>query len=189
MSANRVRDERPLRGAGSAPGPRPGSTDDEAGGPDAARGTYALLWRCERRVRLPVGRLGTVRLTAGHHVYVGSAFGPGGVRARVARHLRTDKPLHWHLDYLRASLAPVALCWTHAPERLEHVWAHALATAPGVEAVPGLGSSDCDCPSHFIGVDAALGTSAPLAWLTTRLRGSSPVRSLGDLSGLRMGRS
>ncbi|HYA22015.1 MAG TPA: DUF123 domain-containing protein [Thermoproteota archaeon] len=39
----------------------------------------------------------------GLYLYVGSARGPGGLRARVARHLRRDKVRKWHIDYLTAS--------------------------------------------------------------------------------------
>ncbi|MEB3764646.1 MAG: GIY-YIG nuclease family protein [Desulfurococcales archaeon] len=34
-------------------------------------------------------------------IYVGSAMGPGGLRARIRRHLtRSGKKLYWHIDYL-----------------------------------------------------------------------------------------
>jgi len=46
-------------------------------------------------------------LLPGYYIYIGSAFGPGGVRARMLRHLRADKPKHWHIDYLRE------FCYSH----------------------------------------------------------------------------
>ena len=49
-------------------------------------------------------RFGKLTLAAGQYAYVGSAHGPGGLRARVGRHLRAEKPLHWHIDYLTAAL-------------------------------------------------------------------------------------
>jgi hypothetical protein len=36
------------------------------------------------------------RLGPGTYVYAGSAFGPGGIRARLRRHFRRDKKLHWY---------------------------------------------------------------------------------------------
>jgi len=39
----------------------------------------------------------------GVYLYVGSARGFGGLKARVARHLRAVKKVHWHVDYLLAS--------------------------------------------------------------------------------------
>ena len=44
--------------------------------------------------------IGTRRasLTEGTHVYVGSARGPGGLRARISRHLRREKKERWHVN-------------------------------------------------------------------------------------------
>ena len=38
-----------------------------------------------------VGRLGTLDVHPGTYVYVGSAFGPGGLRARTNRHASANK--------------------------------------------------------------------------------------------------
>jgi Uri superfamily endonuclease len=112
-------------------------------------GTYVLIVRVDQPLTLAVGRLGTVRLPGGYYAYVGSAHGPGGLRARLNRHLRADKPLHWHIDYLTTA-APVIAIWLRAsPERLECGWAQALI-ARGTAPVPRFGSSDCACPAHLI---------------------------------------
>jgi len=47
-------------------------------------GTYALILSCASNARIQVGRLGTMRLQRGYYVYLGSALGPGGLRARIA---------------------------------------------------------------------------------------------------------
>jgi Uri superfamily endonuclease len=39
-------------------------------------------------------------LTAGRFLYCGSANGPGGLSARLARHMRHGKSVHWHIDQL-----------------------------------------------------------------------------------------
>ncbi len=71
----------------------------------AEPGDYVLVWwLAETWPDVPVGRLGTVDLAHGTWVYVGSARGPGGLRARIARHQRPDKPRHWHIDHLTAVL-------------------------------------------------------------------------------------
>ncbi len=80
----------------SAPLPRPG--------------TFALVLRRTDASAPCVGRLGRLALRPGHYVYVGSAQGPGGVRARLSRHLRQATRPHWHIDYLTAA----------AEIRLEH---------------------------------------------------------------------
>lgn len=116
----------------------------------AEPGTYVLLMRLAEPCRLTVGRLGTFELAAGWYAYVGSAHGPGGLTARVGRHLRRDKKPHWHVDALTAA-APVQAVWLRASgERLECIWARRLAALQGVHTpVPGLGASDCRCRTHL----------------------------------------
>jgi len=111
------------------------------------------------REEITVGKLGTVTFPAGYYLYVGSALGPGGLEARLARHRpstssgqrRCDKKLHWHIDYLleHAQLVEV---WSAATEdKLECLWAQVARELPDSEVtVPGFGSSDCRCPSHLI---------------------------------------
>ena len=117
----------------------------------AGPGTYVLLLRLFSPFRIPVGRLGTFEVPAGFYLYVGSARGPGGPAARVARHLRHPKPLRWHVDFLRAYAQPVGVWWAEGVERRECVWARALARLPGASLpIPGFGASDCRCPAHLV---------------------------------------
>jgi Uri superfamily endonuclease len=115
----------------------------------ARPGTYALVLRSPSKATVRVGRLGCIALDPGYYVYVGSAFGPGGVRARVSRHFREQKPRHWHLDYLRDCTRPVGAWYSHDSRRLEHAWAQSLAALPGLSAIANFGCSDCSCQSHL----------------------------------------
>jgi len=117
-------------------------------------GSYALVLRIPSRRKVQVGKLGLVEFPRGHYIYFGSAL--GGLKARVDRHLRPEKVLHWHADYLSAEV-PWEYAWQLADgERWECVWA---ASATGMEGVgspvPGFGSSDCRCDSHLVRVDNA----------------------------------
>jgi Uri superfamily endonuclease len=116
-------------------------------------GTYALLLRPCQTATLALGRLGQSSLAPGVYVYAGSALGPGGIRARVTRHLRQIKPSHWHIDAF-TSVCPVeSIVWIKSQERLECTWAQALLALPGASApIPGFGSTDCcgGCPAHLI---------------------------------------
>jgi len=130
---------------------------------DAEPGTYALLLKLDKQERITIGKLGTFNFPAGYYLYVGSALGPGGLRARLARHRRDskssaqsssrqmDKNLHWHIDYLlqRAQLVEV---WSVASEeRLECKWSEVARGLSGAQLlVRGFGSSDCRCPAHLI---------------------------------------
>jgi Uri superfamily endonuclease len=112
------------------------------------KGTYVLVLRLAGPVRLEVGRLGTFDLSAGFYAYVGSAFGPGGLAARVAHHLRVAERPRWHVDHLRRVAEPVAVWHTTDLRRLEHEWAAELAKRL-TPSVPGFGASDCRCPTHL----------------------------------------
>jgi Uri superfamily endonuclease len=96
-----------------------------------------------------VGRWGGLTLQSGYYIYVGSAFGPGGVKARVSRHLRVNKRKHWHIDYLRAHVTPVETWVSYASKHLEHVWAGILFELPEVNPIKDFGCSDCKCQSHL----------------------------------------
>lgn len=100
---------------------------------------------------MEVGALGTVELARGRHAYAGSALGPGGVRARLRRHLREEAPRHWHVDHLRRLARPDAAWWVHAGVRLECRWAAAAAGLEGARrSVAGFGASDCGCDGHLV---------------------------------------
>ncbi|HCX88369.1 MAG TPA: DUF123 domain-containing protein [Gammaproteobacteria bacterium] len=114
-------------------------------------GTYILVMRCLRRSCIPIGVLGPMPLHRGWYLYVGSAFGPGGLGARLRRHLRADKTKHWHIDTLVAQCA-VAEIWYRCEGRdLEHIWARTLLSHQDtVIPLAGFGASDCRCCSHLV---------------------------------------
>lgn len=115
----------------------------------AGPGTYVIILRSDVSTELQVGRWGMLNIRPAYYSYVGSAFGSGGVRARVMRHFRAGKPKHWHIDYLRELTVPVGAWYSHAPERLEHEWAQHFQDMSGVAAEKGFGCSDCRCYSHL----------------------------------------
>ena len=66
-------------------------------------GAYVLFIGLERAVALGATSLDPRTLAPGRYVYCGSAYGPGGLGARLRRHLRTDKAVRWHVDHLTAA--------------------------------------------------------------------------------------
>lgn len=121
----------------------------------ARPGLYALVLWVKSPINITIGHLGTFDLPRGRLVYVGSACGPGGLRSRLARHLRAEKRRHWHVDYLLAHAVIERVIVRAAGPGLECAWAQELLTMPGASApIPGFGSSDCrsGCPSHLIQV-------------------------------------
>jgi len=115
------------------------------------KGTYALGLSLDRARLLIVGRLGRFIFPAGYYLYSGSALGPGGLPARLARHGRREKHLHWHIDYLLEQARLVETWTTLSARRWECVWARALLQMAGAQIVaPRFGASDCRCPTHLI---------------------------------------
>lgn len=109
-----------------------------------------LILHLPHPTTITVGRLGCFQFPAGWYAYAGSARGPGGLAARIARHLRVSKPLRWHVDYLRAHAQPVEVWYTQGHRRQECGWAAALFALPGASIpVPRFGASDCHCPAHL----------------------------------------
>lgn len=115
------------------------------------RGTYALFLQLEQDTSIVVGRLGTFAFPSGYYIYVGSALGSGGLSARLARHQRRQKRLHWHIDYLLARARIIGVRTDASGERLECLWARKWLDTPGVQViVPRFGASDCACPTHLL---------------------------------------
>jgi Uri superfamily endonuclease len=118
---------------------------------DNCHGTYALIYRCATAVEVVVGKLGPVFLPSGYWIYVGSAFGPGGLRSRLTHHLRVSHHPHWHLDYIKSALNPFEIWTTIDAVKREHDWAKAFSSLKGASRpVYGFGASDCACRSHLI---------------------------------------
>ena len=122
-------------------------------------GTYALILRISDSHILDVGRLGRFEFQPGVYAYLGSACGPGGIRARLGRHLRGGGRPHWHIDYLMevtdvrgyGYVASGGDDMGFIPTECE--WSQVLASLAGAFVpVPEFGASDCNsgCPAHLI---------------------------------------
>lgn len=114
------------------------------------KGTYVLCLYLRKGTRLKIGRLGCFDFKRGYYAYVGSAFGPGGLAARLNHHRTVAKRPHWHIDYLRRE-AHLKEIWMHTgPERKEHDWAAKLHAMEAAQTpVKGFGASDCKCSTHL----------------------------------------
>lgn len=114
-------------------------------------GTYALIYRCDVPFQAVAGKLGPVSFAAGHWIYIGSAFGPGGLKSRLTHHLKPAVRPHWHLDYVKHALIPIEIWLTTDPLKQEHAWASDLWHLKGASCpIAGFGASDCTCRAHLI---------------------------------------
>ena len=121
-------------------------------------GAYILLLRVDETLALN-GRFAGYELSSGWYAYAGSARGPGGLRARLSRHMRRRKKVRWHVDQLTMRAAEAwALPFPDAPggnsaERATEctLARQLLATEAFTPSLPGFGSSDCArCQSHLL---------------------------------------
>lgn len=111
----------------------------------AAPHTYQLVIRVAQRTRITVGRLGSFEFPPGLYLYTGSAR--RNMEARIARHLRAEKALRWHIDYL---LAAPGIRVTEVVRSTTDECALNCAV-DGEIVAPGFGASDCrlGCGSHL----------------------------------------
>jgi len=107
--------------------------------------TYQLNISISRPLTIVIGKLGAYHFPAGNFVYTGSA--KRNIDARIARHLRAEKTLRWHIDYLlNAPGVTVA-----GVERFTQPECEVNQGAAGSMPVTGFGASDCvcGCGSHL----------------------------------------
>jgi Uri superfamily endonuclease len=116
-----------------------------ARGQRVAYRTYQLLIDLAAPTTVAVGRFGVFAFPAGRYIYTGSAR--RNFEARIARHLRAEKTLRWHIDYLLA--APGARVAAVKRSRQDECLLNARTA--GQVVVAGFGASDCraGCGSHL----------------------------------------
>ena len=119
------------------------------------RGIYLLFLKIEEDIELEIGSLGMQSLSKGSYIYVGSAFGPGGLEKRLYRHKRKEKKIFWHIDYLlnNENCRIKSIGKLYSDQKLEcelNKAIHLLFQNDGLYPIKGFGSSDCKCQSHLL---------------------------------------
>ncbi len=111
----------------------------------ATSGAYGLIIRLMQPLQFKGHTL-----IAARYLYAGSAYGPGGMRARIARHFKGGKKAHWHVD--RLTNADRVMAAYALPGGSECAIIEAALKIKGVSVpVPGFGGSDCrTCPAHLL---------------------------------------
>ncbi|AXS42669.1 GIY-YIG nuclease family protein [Breoghania sp. L-A4] len=112
-------------------------------------GAYVLLIHIAEPARIDLSQFSASTFAAGWYLYCGSAKGPGGMRARVARHMRQNKRPRWHVD--RLTNAADAVFAVAFPDGLECKLVEALRAAGLSFPMPGFGATDCrHCEAHLL---------------------------------------
>ena len=111
-------------------------------------GTYILLINLPQTQKIKPGNLPEADYSKGIYLYVGRAM--RGLRARIKRHIRKQKKLHWHIDYLLQK-AKIEDIWIRPHFFAECSTAALIRNSNPSPKVPqeGFGSSDCRCSSHL----------------------------------------
>ncbi len=113
----------------------------------SAPGAYVLQIDLAEPVLVRIADRPVTELSAGRYFYCGSAKGPGGLRSRLARHMRRGKSVHWHIDQLTERGAVTGVWIVRGGRECDLV----AMLAPLPMPIPGFGSSDCvRCRSHLL---------------------------------------
>ncbi|KPL18567.1 MAG: hypothetical protein AMJ92_07315 [candidate division Zixibacteria bacterium SM23_81] len=109
------------------------------------RGCYVLFITLSDPKTISVGRRSAAEFAAGEYAYVGSAL--GGLEARLCRHWRKEKRLHWHIDYLLREASSEKAIFARTCEHIECQLARFFSER--FSFIPRFGASDCQCCSHL----------------------------------------
>lgn len=116
-----------------------------------SNGTYLLYLKVSEPITIRIPKQ-EITIDKGYYLYVGSAFGAGGLTSRIHRHLRRKKKNHWHIDQITMSKH----CSMHGiaaflNEKIECQIAQKLTDIEKVSYVENVGNSDCKnkCSSHL----------------------------------------
>ncbi len=109
------------------------------------RGVYLLIIKMRKNKIINVGALGKILFLKGYYLYVGSGF--QNLHRRIERHLKKNKNLRWHIDYLlkEAEIHEVIIIYTC--KKVECKIAQILSKK--FKSVKNFGCSDCKCFSHL----------------------------------------
>ena len=116
----------------------------------SSKGIYALVFELTNNMKLSTRTLSNKTLTKGIYVYIGSARGPGGLRARIRRHLAKTKKLKWHIDYITSTnhFRARAIVYALTNQDLEHIMASILEKQLAIP-IQRFGSTDKPSRSHL----------------------------------------
>ena len=109
------------------------------------KGSYILLAKLDKESSLNVGKLGVMSFNKGYYAYVGSAL--NGLEQRINRHLRKNKKIFWHIDYLLRKAIIKNIFYKKSPRKEECKFAKELEKH--FKIIKDFGATDCKCKSHL----------------------------------------
>jgi len=118
------------------------------------KGTYLLFIKIIEPVEITIKKK-SFFLNEGYYIYIGSAFGAGGLSSRLHRHLRKIKKKHWHIDQITTSkFSDIIGIGVLLKQRVECGLSEIIESMEKTVPITGFGNSDCEkkCISHFFRV-------------------------------------
>ena len=111
------------------------------------KGVYVLIIELPNNSDVELGKSGKgkTKFKSGFYAYVGSAL--NGLEKRIERHLRKEKKLYWHIDYLLEKAEIVKVIYAETCLKMECKIAGNLAG--NLHYINNFGCSDCGCESHL----------------------------------------
>ncbi len=109
------------------------------------KGSYLLLIELKDKETIQIGKLGKIDFMKGFYVYIGSAI--NGLEPRINRHLRKEKKIHWHIDFLLNSAEIIKVFYRENSFKEECKISNEFKKK--LQSIKSFGSSDCNCKSHL----------------------------------------
>lgn len=109
------------------------------------KGCYILIIELKENKKIQVGKIGNIDFKKGFYAYVGSAL--NGLEQRINRHLREEKKIHWHIDYLLQYGGIIKVLNKENDKKEECNFVKKFEEK--LCSIPNFGCSDCTCNSHL----------------------------------------
>ena len=107
------------------------------------KGSYVIILYLDKNKKIKIGKIGEINFKKGYYAYIGSAM--NSLEARIKRHLRHDKKIRWHIDYLLKYAIIKKIFYKESIKKEECQ----IAKKFDLRYIPKFGSSDCKCKSHL----------------------------------------
>ena len=109
------------------------------------KGCYILIIELKENITIQIGKIGNKLFKKGFYAYIGSAL--NGLEHRINRHLRKEKKIRWHIDYILQHGKIIKIFYKENDKKEECSVAKKFDGE--LLSISNFGSSDCKCNSHL----------------------------------------
>jgi Uri superfamily endonuclease len=109
------------------------------------KGCYILIIELKDNITIQIGKIGNLIFKKGFYAYIGSAL--NGLEQRIDRHLRKEKKIRWHIDYLLQHGRIIKIFYKENNKKEECNIAKKFEEE--LLSISNFGCGDCKCNSHL----------------------------------------